>query len=147
MQFRKESPELLSTPVAEVNFSLGWQQLSRQTSFGGGNLDLVDMEPAEIQAEAQTAQEAQPVECAVAEMAAPTPVWQPVAVSNPGLTGNSGLDGTTRKALVGLENSLQCLFGRGFTAMPQLDSSQACVAEVSSLPSYCPKTGAWRLSA
>lgn len=146
MQFRKDNPEFVSTPVAEVTFSLAWQQLQRQqASAATTGLDLVDFEPTGESIEADCLE----AECSVSELVLPDvdePAWQPVVVSSAPVAPNF-LDRATKRALGKLENSLQGLFSPSFAAAVQLDATQPCVAEATSLPTFCPKNGTWRLSA
>lgn len=146
MQFRKENIELVATPVAEATFSLGWQQLQRQqAAVLEGYVDLVDCEGVVDESVTETLA----AECSVAELVMPEDPgsgWQAVLVSSAPVSANF-LDRATKRALSSMEASLEGLFGRSFRAIPQLDAAQPCVAEVSNLPSFCPKSGTWRLSA
>lgn len=146
MQFRKENIELVATPVAEATFSLGWQQLQRQqAAVVEGYVDVVDCQAVVDESVTETLA----AECSVAELVLPEdpgPGWQAVLVSSAPVAANF-LDRATKRALSNMEASLEGLFGRRFCAVPRLDTAQECVAEVSNLPSFCPKTGTWRLSA
>jgi hypothetical protein len=145
MHFRKENLEFVATPVAEATFSLGWQQLQRQAPVLSGYVDVVDCEPEP----AEPAAEAFVAECGVCELVLPEdpgPGWQAVVVNSAPVAANF-LDRATKRALSDMEASLDGLFQRSFRSMPELDTTQACVAEVSSLPTFCPRTGTWKLSA
>lgn len=130
--YRKEMmAEAQLAPVAEVSFSIGWQQLQRQTLSLESQFDWL-AEPEESGAEAEPGFEPE-VQCSVVSAEWSTPL--------------NVLDKGTKKALGCLEDSLQALFGASFEGLPQLDATQACIAEANSLPTYCARTGTWRLSA